>query len=63
VLAALMEEQSTSSKRKGEKIAEEGSNAKISKTGTDEKKTAKSDTDIMVSLEIGFHLYLTTGLT
>ncbi|CAG9792669.1 unnamed protein product [Diatraea saccharalis] len=49
VLAALMEEQSVdcSSKRKGDKITAESSHPKISKATTDEKKTAKSDTDIM----------------
>lgn len=47
VLAALMEEQSPSNKRKGEKVPEENTNAKVAKTVTDEKKAAKGDTDIM----------------
>ncbi|KAJ0171507.1 hypothetical protein K1T71_013057 [Dendrolimus kikuchii] len=47
VLAALMEEQSPSNKRKGEKVTEESPNTKVTKTVTDEKKAAKGDTDIM----------------
>ncbi|XP_026728190.1 N6-adenosine-methyltransferase catalytic subunit-like isoform X1 [Trichoplusia ni] len=47
VLAALMEEQSTGNKRKGDSTTEETANPKVSKTATDEKKTAKNDTDIM----------------
>ncbi|CAH0403013.1 unnamed protein product [Chilo suppressalis] len=47
VLAALMEEQSTITKRKGDKVVDEASHPKVSKTTTDEKKTTKNDTDIM----------------
>ncbi|CAH0596967.1 unnamed protein product [Chrysodeixis includens] len=47
VLAALMEEQNSGNKRKGDNAAEEAANPKVSKTTTDEKKTAKNDTDIM----------------
>ncbi|KAJ8710797.1 hypothetical protein PYW08_009312 [Mythimna loreyi] len=47
VLAALMEEQSSGSKRKGDSKTEEAANPKVSKTATDDKKTAKNDTDIM----------------
>ncbi|XP_045455810.1 N6-adenosine-methyltransferase subunit METTL3 [Melitaea cinxia] len=47
VLAALMEEQSSTTKRKGDNITEEGSNQKASKLNTEEKKAGKDDTDIM----------------
>uniref|UniRef100_A0A2A4KAR4 mRNA m(6)A methyltransferase n=1 Tax=Heliothis virescens TaxID=7102 RepID=A0A2A4KAR4_HELVI len=47
VLAALMEEQTTGTKRKGDSKSEESTNPKVSKTATDEKKTGKNDTDIM----------------
>ncbi|CAH0717870.1 unnamed protein product, partial [Brenthis ino] len=47
VLAALMEEQSTTTKRKGDSNVEEGPNPKVSKSTTDEKKTGKDNTDIM----------------
>ncbi|XP_050356115.1 N6-adenosine-methyltransferase subunit METTL3 isoform X2 [Nymphalis io] len=47
VLAALMEEQSSTTKRKGDNTTEEGPNPKISKSTTDEKKSGKNDTDIM----------------
>ncbi|XP_028160989.1 N6-adenosine-methyltransferase subunit METTL3 [Ostrinia nubilalis] len=46
VLAALMEEQSTSHKRKGD-VVEQSTKPKVSKTLPDEKKVAKGDTDIM----------------
>ncbi|KAI8432773.1 hypothetical protein MSG28_013732 [Choristoneura fumiferana] len=46
VLAALIEEQSTP-KRKGERAPEEGTKVKQMKTATEEKKTAKKDTDLM----------------
>ncbi|KAM3961418.1 LOW QUALITY PROTEIN: methyltransferase like 3 [Aphomia sociella] len=47
VLAALIEEQSTASKRKGDNVSEEITKAKVAKANTEEKKTAKGDTDIM----------------
>lgn len=47
VLAALMEEQTSGSKRKGDSKTEEATNPKVSKTAADEKKTAKNDTDLM----------------
>ncbi|KAI5630716.1 MT-A70 domain-containing protein [Phthorimaea operculella] len=48
VLAALMEENNAPAvKRKGDSVSEEGSAAKVSKTTSEEKKTAKGDTDIM----------------
>ncbi|XP_047035382.1 N6-adenosine-methyltransferase catalytic subunit [Helicoverpa armigera] len=47
VLAALMEEQTSGTKRKGDSKSEESTNPKVSKTATDEKKTGKNDTDIM----------------
>lgn len=51
VLAALMEEQTssdkTTQKRKGESVTEESTNPKLLKSVTDEKKTSKKDTDIM----------------
>ncbi|XP_045505363.1 N6-adenosine-methyltransferase MT-A70-like protein [Colias croceus] len=47
VLAALMEEQNNTNKRKGDGTAEEGPKVKVSKSNTDEKKAGKGDTDIM----------------
>ncbi|XP_053618049.1 N6-adenosine-methyltransferase subunit METTL3 [Plodia interpunctella] len=46
VLAALMEEQSATSKRKGEAVTEESPKAKVTKTASVEKKAQKG-TDIM----------------
>ncbi|XP_068625353.1 N6-adenosine-methyltransferase MT-A70-like protein [Battus philenor] len=47
VLAALIEEQSMSSKRKGDNAADESTNPKVSKSTIEDKKHAKNDTDIM----------------
>ncbi|KAL4716488.1 hypothetical protein ACJJTC_015916 [Scirpophaga incertulas] len=46
VLAAVLEEQATSAKRKGKEIEDDGPSVKISKTSTDEKST-QNHTDIM----------------
>ncbi|CAK1591174.1 unnamed protein product [Parnassius mnemosyne] len=47
VLAALIEEQSTSTKRKGDSATDESTNPKVPKSATDDKKGGKGDTDIM----------------
>ncbi|XP_059055710.1 N6-adenosine-methyltransferase catalytic subunit [Achroia grisella] len=47
VLAALMEEQSATTKRKGSSVTDDSTKVKITKTTIEEKKTGKSDTDIM----------------
>ncbi|KPJ07709.1 putative N6-adenosine-methyltransferase MT-A70-like protein [Papilio machaon] len=47
VLTALIEEQSAPAKRKGDSATDESTNPKVAKNVTDDKKTAKSDTDIM----------------
>ncbi|CAG5055039.1 unnamed protein product [Parnassius apollo] len=47
VLAALIEEQSTSTKRKGDSTTDESMNPKVAKSATDDKKAGKGDTDIM----------------
>ncbi|XP_061380657.1 N6-adenosine-methyltransferase catalytic subunit isoform X2 [Danaus plexippus] len=47
VLAALMEEQSSTVKRKGDSASDEGAHPKVAKSATDDKKTGKSDADIM----------------
>ncbi|XP_013181657.1 PREDICTED: N6-adenosine-methyltransferase 70 kDa subunit isoform X1 [Papilio xuthus] len=46
VLTALIEEQSAPAKRKGD-TTDESTNPKVAKNVTDDKKTAKGDTDIM----------------
>ncbi|GBP44075.1 Probable N6-adenosine-methyltransferase MT-A70-like protein [Eumeta japonica] len=52
VLNALLEENITTEKRKGDKNIDEGSTAKIPKSNTEEKKSAKNDTDIMSLLSM-----------
>ncbi|XP_047520301.1 N6-adenosine-methyltransferase subunit METTL3 isoform X1 [Pieris napi] len=47
VLAALMEEQNNTCKRKGEETPVEGPKQKVSKTSTDDKKAGKGTSDIM----------------
>ncbi|CAH2057254.1 unnamed protein product, partial [Iphiclides podalirius] len=47
VLAALVEEQSAPTKRKGETAVDESTNVKVTKTTNDDKKSGKGDTDIM----------------
>ncbi|CAH3949441.1 N6-adenosine-methyltransferase subunit METTL3 [Pieris brassicae] len=47
VLAALMEEQNNTCKRKGEETPVEGPKQKVSKTSTDDKKGGKGTSDIM----------------
>ncbi|XP_013145443.1 PREDICTED: N6-adenosine-methyltransferase 70 kDa subunit [Papilio polytes] len=47
VLTALIEEQSAPAKRKGDSTIDESTNVKVAKSVTDDKKTAKGDTDIM----------------
>ncbi|XP_072948211.1 N(6)-adenosine-methyltransferase MT-A70-like protein [Epargyreus clarus] len=47
VLAALIEEQNQTTKRKGNTTTDESSAPKVSKPSTDEKKATKGDTDIM----------------
>ncbi|CAG9570716.1 unnamed protein product [Danaus chrysippus] len=47
VLAALMEEQSSTVKRKGDSASDEGTHPKVAKSTADDKKTGKNDADIM----------------